>query len=50
MSPKICMLQISFLLLLNLLAAFDQVTIPSALRRFSNFFQGTILVFPTGAI
>lgn len=50
MPSKTCMLPISFLILLNLLVAFDQVTTPSAVKRFSHFFQDSILVFSTGSI
>lgn len=45
MSPKTCLLQISFLTLLNLLI-FGQLTTSSGFKRFSHFLQDTVLIFP----
>lgn len=49
-SPETCMLQTSFLIFLNLLVAFEQVTTPPAVKRIPHFFQDTILLFSTGCI
>lgn len=49
-SPETCTLQTSFLIFLNLLVAFEQVTTLSAVKRIPHFFQDTILLFSTGSI
>lgn len=49
-SPETYMLQTSFLVFLNLLVAFDQMTTPSAVKKIPHFFQDTILLFSTGSI